>query len=107
MTDFNSAGQCNYALIVMLNPGASITERDNIEALLDRHLIEHRRGLSGGGNQLRQPYIEKYGLNKTEDQLKADFANVEHVHNYSWYVGNYPTLKKQKIDTLVNLLNNV
>lgn len=107
ITDFNNAGQSNYALIIILKPGAAIEQRDNVEKLLDRHSIEFRRGLSGGGNQLRQPYIEKYGLEKTEDQLKTDFANVEHVHNYSWYVGNYPTLERDKIDTLVNLLNNV
>ena len=91
----------------MLKQGATLAERDNIENLLNRHCIEFRRGLSGGGNQLRQPYIEKYGLEVTEDELKSNFANVEHVHNYSWYVGNYPTLSKEKIDTLINLLNNV
>ena len=107
ITDFNIIGQSNYALIVMLKQGATLAERDNIENLLNRHCIEFRRGLSGGGNQLRQPYIEKYGLEVTEDELKSNFANVEHVHNYSWYVGNYPTLSKEKIDTLINLLNNV
>ena len=107
ITDFNIVGQSNYALIVMLKQGATLAERDNIENLLNRHCIEFRRGLSGGGNQLRQPYIEKYGLEVSEDVLKSNFANVEHVHNYSWYVGNYPTLPKEKIDTLINLLNNV
>ena len=88
--------------------------------------IEFRRGLSGGGNQLRQPYIKKLhnmgflykppykgkigeSLDSviTDEMLQYHFANVEHVHNYSWYIGNYPSLQKEKITNLITLLNNV
>ena len=41
----------------------------------------------------------------TDKMLGQHFANVEHVHNYSWYIGNYPSLQREKIDKLVSLLN--
>ena len=64
--------------------------------------VDDRRGMSGGGNQLRQPYIKKH-FNINYD----DFKVVDHVHNFSWYIGNYPGLQKDKIDTLLNVLNKV
>ena len=76
--------------------------RDLIEKTLNENGIEFRRGLSGGGNQLRQPFLIK----QYENEL-YNFQNVEHVHNFSWYIGNYPSLKTEKIDFLVNLLNNI
>jgi hypothetical protein len=30
---------------------------------------------------------------------------MEHIHNFSWYIGNHPHLEMEKIDSLVNLLN--
>ena len=36
-----------------------------------------------------------------------DFKNTDHVHHFSWYVGNYPTLEREKIDTLIDTLNNI
>ena len=99
-TDIEMEGQCNYAFIVMLKEG-SFELRDRVESILKEKGIEFRRGLSGGGNQLRQPYFKKnYNINYD------DFKNVDHVHNFSWYIGNYPTLEQEKIDTLINILNN-
>ena len=34
-----------------------------------------------------------------------NFPNIDYVHNFSWYVGNYPTLTREKIDVLINVLN--
>ena len=99
-TDIEMEGQCNYAFIVVLKEG-SFELRDKVESILKEKGIEFRRGLSGGGNQLRQPYFKKnYNINHD------DFKNVDHVHNFSWYIGNYPTLEQEKIDTLINILNN-
>ena len=64
--------------------------------------IEFRRGLSGGGNQLRQPFFKNQ---IKEHELYENFPNVEHVHNFSWYIGNYPTLEIEKIDNLLGILN--
>ena len=36
-----------------------------------------------------------------------NFKNVDHIHNFSWYIGNYPTLEQEKINTLINILNNI
>jgi CDP-6-deoxy-D-xylo-4-hexulose-3-dehydrase len=99
-TDIEMEGQCNYAFIVVLKEG-SFELRDRVESILKENGIEFRRGLSGGGNQLRQPYFKKnYNINYD------DFKNVDHVHNFGWYIGNYPTLEQEKIDTLLNILNN-
>jgi len=99
-TDIEMSGQCNYAFIVILkNPNWEL--RDKIEGVLDDNGIEFRRGLSGGGNQMRQPYFENHNFNFD------DFSVVEHIHNFSWYIGNYPTLERQKLDNLVRVLNEV
>ena len=97
-TNFEMDGHCNYAcIVIMKEPDFEV--RDKIENLLTENGIEFRRGLSGGGNQLRQPYFK----NKKIDL--SQFPNVEHIHNFSWYIGNYPTLEREKINTLINLLN--
>lgn len=101
ITDLSTDGQCNYAFIVIMKE-KSFELRDLIEETLTKNGIEFRRGLSGGGNQLRQPFLIK----QYENEL-FNFQNVEHVHNFSWYIGNYPSLKTEKIDFLVNLLNNI
>ena len=58
--------------------------------------------MSGGGNQLRQPYIKKHF---NIDYSK--FKNLDYVHHFVWYIGNYPGLLREKIDTLLNILNNI
>ena len=102
-TDFNTEGNSNYAFIIILNPWRLDTKvRDKVENILIENKIEFRRGLSGGGNQLRQPYIQdNYNFDLKE------FPVVEHIHNYSWYIGNYPSLESSKIDKLLDLLNSV
>jgi CDP-6-deoxy-D-xylo-4-hexulose-3-dehydrase len=100
ITNIELEGQCNYAFIIILKEG-SFELRDKLETILKEKGIEFRRGLSGGGNQLRQPYFKRnYNINYD------DFKNVDHVHHFGWYVGNYPTLEQEKIDTLINILNN-
>jgi CDP-4-dehydro-6-deoxyglucose reductase, E1 len=100
-TDIEMEGQCNYAFIVILKNG-SIKLRDRVESILKEKGIEVRRGLSGGGNQLRQPFFKKnYIINYD------DFQNVDYVHHYSWYIGNHPMLEMYKIDKLLNILNNI
>jgi CDP-6-deoxy-D-xylo-4-hexulose-3-dehydrase len=101
ITDIEMEGQCNYAFIVVLKE-ENFETRDKVESTLKEKGIEFRRGLSGGGNQLRQPYFKKnYNINYD------DFKNMDHVHHFSWYIGNYPTLEREKIDTLINVLNSI
>ena len=100
-TDIEMDGQCNYAFIVVLKDG-DFEFRNKVESTLRENGIEFRRGLSGGGNQLRQPWFKKH-FNIDHSQ----FPNMDHVHHFGWYVGNYPSLEREKIDTLINVLNSL
>ena len=71
--------------------------------MLLKNKIEFRRGNAGGGNQLRQPYLQKFVKNIN---LK-DFKEVDHVHFFGYYIGNYPSLSKTKIKRICNILNSI
>jgi len=101
-TDFLVEGNSNYALTLVLNQ-KSMHARNEVEKILLKEKVEYRRGMAGGGNQLRQPYIKRLsGFPNPED-----FQIADHVHFYSWYIGNYPTLAEDKIIKLCKLLNKV
>jgi CDP-6-deoxy-D-xylo-4-hexulose-3-dehydrase len=70
---------------------------------LKQHGVEFRRGLSGGGNQVRQPYLRKI----VGPEAWKEFPNVDHVHFYGFYLGNYPGLETEKISHLCELLNSL
>lgn len=97
-TKIHTEGNCNYAFIVVLQK-TDMNERNNIEFKLKENGIEFRRGLSGGGNQMRQPFF------KNIYQDFSNFSVIEHIHNYSWYIGNYPGLERNKIQKLLEVLN--
>jgi len=94
----NTEGNCNYAFIVILKD-ADFKKRNELEFKLRNNGIEFRRGLSGGGNQMRQPFF------KSVYSDFSNFPNIEHIHNFSWYIGNYPGLERQKIVKLLEVLN--
>jgi CDP-6-deoxy-D-xylo-4-hexulose-3-dehydrase len=100
-TDIEMDGQCNYAFIVVLKDG-NFETRNKLELTLRENGIEFRRGLSGGGNQLRQPWFKKH-FNIDHSQ----FPNMDHVHHFGWYIGNYPSLEREKITKLVQILNSL
>ena len=100
-TDIEMDGQCNYAFIVVLKDG-NFETRNKLELTLRENGIEFRRGLSGGGNQLRQPWFKKH-FNIDHSQ----FPNMDHVHHFGWYIGNYPSLERKKITKLVQILNSL
>jgi CDP-6-deoxy-D-xylo-4-hexulose-3-dehydrase len=100
-TDFAIQGCSNYALTLIL-ASADLRLRDRIENALHGHRVEFRRGTSGGGNQLRQPYLRtRYG------DLYRQFPRVDHVHHFGWYIGNYPDLEPDRIHDLCQLLNHL
>jgi CDP-6-deoxy-D-xylo-4-hexulose-3-dehydrase len=99
-TDFDITGSCNYALTLILrHPDPCLC--DHVMSALRQHGVEFRRGTSGGGNQLRQPYLKKV----VGESEFAKFPNADHVHYYGFYIGNYPELEKEKILDLCAILN--
>lgn len=99
--EFDVEGSSNFALMVILRDADPVLQR-KLEEFLVENQIEFRRGLAGGGNQLRQPY-----LRKIMQFDPAKFPNVEHVHFYSFYVGNYPELKSETITWFTDSINNL
>jgi CDP-6-deoxy-D-xylo-4-hexulose-3-dehydrase len=100
-TDFETTGSSNYAFTLVLTRSDDVL-RDRVMSELRRAGVEFRRGTSGGGNQLRQPYLRKI----LGDEYRK-YPNVEHIHFYGFYIGNYPALKRDKISKLCDLLNNL
>lgn len=98
-TDFAVENSSNYAFTLLLrHPDTEL--RGRIEAALRAMKVEFRRGMSGGGNQLRQPYLRK----KFGEKFR-DFPVVEHVHFFGYYIGNYPDLEPENIRVLCRALN--
>ena len=100
-TDYYTDGNCNYAMLLQLKTPDDIL-MSKVMNYLHENKIEFRRGFSGGGNQLRQPYLK----NIVNFDSK-DFRKVEHVHFYAMYLGNYPTLDQNKIFELTQKLNKL
>ncbi len=101
-TDFATEGSSNYALTLVLRRPDHALMRRVAEALRAAG-VEFRRGTAGGGNQLRQPYLTRL---LGPEAWKA-FPRADHVHFFGAYIGNYPTLEKEKILRLCDLLNAV
>ena len=100
--EFDIVGSSNYAFPVILKT-KDFKKRDLFEKELLKNGIEFRRGNAGGGNQLRQPYIK----NIVKNINLKNFKKVNHVHFFGYYIGNYPSLNKNKITLICNILNNV
>tara|TARA_B100001250_G_scaffold281504_1_gene243779 strand:+ start:1142 stop:2326 length:1185 start_codon:yes stop_codon:yes gene_type:complete len=97
-TDYELKGNSNFALPLM------ILDEDRNRLLrvcdiLKRNEVEYRIGTAGGGNQAKQPYLEKY------DFVAGELPNSDYIHHYSLYIGNHPEISKEKIINLCNKLN--
>ena len=100
-TNFDTVGSCNYAFTLVMND-KNPEYRKKLEINMKDNNIEFRKGMAGGGNQLMQPYIKKYIKNFKIN----DFKEVNHIHHYGYYIGNYPDLKKEKIDKICKIINS-
>jgi CDP-6-deoxy-D-xylo-4-hexulose-3-dehydrase len=99
-TDFKIEGSSNYAFnLVLRHPDEDFVQR--LMNTMREAGIEFRRGSAGGGNQLRQPYLK--GI--VPDGFHTRFPEVEHIHFYGFYIGNYPNLTDAEIDELCSILN--
>lgn len=99
-TDFVTDGSVNYAFVLILK-NADDKLCHSVMATLKNAGVEYRRGTAGGGNQLRQPYLE--GI-IAKDEYK-NYPEVDHIHFYGFYIGNYPELEEKEIIWLCELLN--
>ena len=100
-TNFDLKGSCNYAFTLIMKD-KNFLNRKKLENTMKNKNIEFRKGMAGGGNQLLQPYIKKY-INKFN---KNDFKEINHIHHFGYYIGNYPDLKKNKIKKICEILNS-
>lgn len=100
-TEFDREGNSNYAFTLLLKE-PDLQKRNVVEETLRKNEIEFRRGMSGGGNQLCQPY-----LRRTHGDEYAKYPVCNLVHSYGWYIGNYPELEHEKIKELCQILNNI
>jgi len=101
-TDFDVEGSCNYAFCLVIKE-ADPEFRARFEKTMRANNVEFRRGSSGGGNQLRQPYLK--GIVKEGEW--NNYPEIEHIHFYGYYIGNYPSLDKQRIEKLCEILNSI
>ena len=99
-TKFDFNGISNYAFPLVLK-NKDFKLRNKLEKTMKKNGIEFRRGNAGGGNQLRQPWLKKIIKNVNFKKFK----NVDHIHNFGYYIGNFPTLNKDKIKKVLNVLN--
>lgn len=100
-TDFAVDGSSNYAFTLILkHPDEGL--RDRCMAAMTAARVEFRRGASGGGNQLRQPYLRRL----LGEEFRK-YPHVDHVHFFGFYIGNYPDLEAGKIDVLCSMLNRL
>ncbi len=101
-TDFKLEGCSNYAFNLILQK----PDDDLVKKLMEkmRHSgIEFRRGSAGGGNQIRQPYLK--GIVPADHH--REFPEVEHIHFYGFYIGNFPDLKDEEVDEICTIVNSV
>ena len=101
-TDFKMEGCSNYAFNLVLKRADDVF----VEKLMTRMReagVEFRRGSAGGGNQMRQPYVRNFlPANHWEK-----FPEVEHIHFYGFYIGNFPDLRDEEVDEICAILNSV
>jgi len=101
-TEFFLDGCSNYAFPLILRK-KNFKNRFLLEKTMLKNGIEFRRGNAGGGNQLRQPYLK----NIVKKVNFKKFKEVDHIHFFGYYIGNYPTLSKKKIIKICRILNDI
>ena len=100
--DFDLKGNSNYAFPLILQK-PHFKNRDKLEYFLKKNKIEFRRGNAGGGNQLRQPYLKNF----VKKLRPENFKEVDHIHFFGYYIGNYPSLSIKKVKKICSILNSI
>jgi CDP-6-deoxy-D-xylo-4-hexulose-3-dehydrase len=100
-TDFKLEGCSNYAFnLVLRDPDQGLVER--VMSRMRGAGVEFRRGSAGGGNQVRQPYLK--GL--VPEGLLLELPEVEHIHFFGFYLGNFPDLRDEEVDEICRIVND-
>ena len=97
--DFDFEGSSNYAFNLILKKKDEILMSRLLKALRENR-IEYRRGSAGGGNQLRQPYLK----NTFGDQY-LQYPEIDHIHFFGMYLGNYPELDADSIKEISRVIS--
>jgi CDP-6-deoxy-D-xylo-4-hexulose-3-dehydrase len=100
-TDFAVEGSSNYAFNLVLKQ-ADMDLAGRLMEAMRKAGIEFRRGSAGGGNQMRQPYLQNLDIGDYRD-----YPEVEHVHFFGFYIGNFPDLSLAEVDQICDVLNAV
>ena len=100
-TKFTLAGCSNYAFnLILKEPDVFLLA--SLKEKMREAGIEFRQGSAGGGNQIRQPYLRDF----VPADHHLEFPNVEHVHFFGFYLGNFPDLSNREIDELLQIVNS-
>lgn len=100
-TDFKLEGCSNYAFnLILKHADDQLVER--LMRKMREAEVEFRRGSAGGGNQIRQPYLKGF----VPEGHHREFPQVEHVHFYGFYIGNFPDLRDHEVDEICAILNS-
>ncbi|MEK2689231.1 DegT/DnrJ/EryC1/StrS family aminotransferase [Bdellovibrio sp. GT3] len=100
--DYSIKGSSSYALLLQLRSEHAHL-KPQVEKVLLNLGVEYRRGMSGGGNQLRQGFLKTRGI----DVNPALYTNTEQIHHNGFYLGNFPGLPLKWIDELCKALIEV
>lgn len=99
-TDFEFEGSSNYAFnLILKEPAPELMA--SLSQKLNNNGVEFRRGSAGGGNQLRQPYLQSL---LSKEVLKS-CPLTDHVHFYGMYIGNFPNLSAEEIKKISTIVN--
>ena len=97
-TDFDCEGNSNFALPLIWDRDV----KNKITDILEREGVEYRLGTAGGGNQARQPYLEKFRY-----KINGNLDNSNYIHDNGLYIGNHTELTDKQIKNLCKKLNKI
>ena len=98
--EYDVKGSSNYALPLILRENNN--KMKEVCSILEEEKVEYRLGTAGGGNQARQPYLERYGF-----KVVGNLDVSDYIHDNGLYIGNHPELTEDQIINLCKRLNNV
>jgi len=101
-TKFRLEGSSNFSLPLILKEKDKQLFSKVTNTLIDQN-VEFRVGTAGGGNQTRQPYLEKFAGKYRVHRLHL----LDHIHEYGLYIGNHTEINREQIEQLCDILNEL